>query len=274
MAAPPERAASGPALAVPVLFQAGPKAFAPSWAMTALMLLGCAAFIALGNWQWSKGQLRQAQWERFARGADQVRALGFTGLDHVPRFQRVSLTGRYDGAHQFLIENMSYQGRPGYEVLTPLIRPDGRVVLVNRGWVPFAGVRAQLPDVSLGGAAEAASVTGRSDELPAAGLALGRAAPAGEWPKLASFPTMPQLAQALKQPVEGRILLLDPDQPRGYVRDWQPPGMSPLRHWAYAIQWWAFAALAVILWAALSLKRPVPAALQAARRPVNDVSTI
>lgn len=225
--------------------------------MTALTLAGCAAFIALGNWQWNKGQLREAQWQRFARGADSVRALGFGAMDHVPRFQRVSLAGRYDGAHQFLLDNMSYQGRPGYQVLTPLIRPDGRTVLVNRGWVPFTGVRAQLPDVQLA-APEVASVTGRSDELPAAGLALGRAPPpaSGSWPKVTSFPTMAQLAQALNQPVEARVLLLDPDQPHGFVRDWQPPGMSPLRHWAYAIQWWAFAALALILWVALSLKRP------------------
>jgi len=242
---------------MPVLFRIGPRAFAPSWLMTALVVLACAAFISLGQWQWRKGQLRQAEWERFARGADSVRALGVSGLNEVPRFQRVSLAGRYDGAHQFLLDNMSYQGRPGYEVLTPLIRPDGRTALVNRGWVPFTGVRAQLPEVRLE-APEVMSITGRSDELPVAGLASGRAPPEvqGSWPKVTSFPEMPQLAQALSRPLEARIVLLDPDQPHGYVRDWQPPGMSPLRHLAYAIQWWAFAGLSVILWLTLTFKRP------------------
>jgi len=34
-------------------------------------------------------------------------------------------------------------------VLTPLQRPDGRVVLVDRGWVPFTGLRDRLPGVAL-----------------------------------------------------------------------------------------------------------------------------
>jgi cytochrome oxidase assembly protein ShyY1 len=39
------------------------------------------------------------------------------------------------------------------------------------------------------------------------------------------------------------------------VRDWQPPGMSPLRHLSYAIQWWCFAALALVIFAVLSVRR-------------------
>jgi cytochrome oxidase assembly protein ShyY1 len=31
--------------------------------------------------------------------------------------------------------------------------------------------------------------------------------------------------------------------------------MSPLRHFAYAIQWWCFAALALILWAVMGARR-------------------
>ena len=62
---------------------------------------------------------------------------------------------------------------------------------------------------------------------------------------------MAELASALGAPLEPRILLLDPQAPFGYVRDWQPPGMSPLRHFSYAIQWWSFAALALIVWAVM-----------------------
>jgi surfeit locus 1 family protein len=238
----------------------GSRVFAPSLLMTAAMVLACVAFINLGQWQWRKGQLRQQEWDRYARGADSVRTLGDSGMGDVPRFQRVSLAGRYDGAHQLLLDNRSHQGLPGYEVLTPLVRADGRVALVDRGWVPFTGVRAHLPDVTLASPGKEVAVSGRSDELPAAGLPSGRAPPPpeGGWPKVTSFPTMPELAQALGLSgtrLEPRILLLDPDQPQGYVRDWQPPGMSPLRHLSYAIQWWAFAALAVILWVTMSLKR-------------------
>lgn len=223
--------------------------------MTLLTIAACIAFVQLGSWQWHKGQRRQEEYTRFARGEGQVIELGGRPLSGVPRFQRVRLSGRWDSAHQFLLDNRTHDGQAGYEVLTPLQRADG-TVLVDRGWVPFTGRRTQLPDISLR-TAGAVTLTGRTDELPAPGLESGRAPPSpdGGWPKLTSYPSMPQLAQALQQPLEPRILLLDADQPEGYVRAWQPPGMSPLRHWSYAIQWWAFAALAVALWVIMSFKR-------------------
>ena len=63
---------------------------------------------------------------------------------------------------------------------------------------------------------------------------------------------------ALGEKVEPWLLLLDPASPDGYVRDWQPPGLSPLRHWSYAIQWWGFAVTLVIIWAIMSARRPEP----------------
>jgi len=220
--------------------------------MTLLTLGACALFVRLGFWQWHRWQTSDAAWTRFARGADAVRPLGARALGEVALFQRVSVVGTLDGRRQFLLDNRSYRGNPGYEVLTPLTRADGRVLLVDRGWVAFTGSRARLPEVSL---ADATPVTlsGRVAELPSPGLAIGRAPPAPRdpWPKVTSFPDMPELAAALGEPLDERILLLDPAAPSGLTRDWQPPGMSPLRHLSYAIQWWCFAALAVVLWALL-----------------------
>jgi surfeit locus 1 family protein len=68
------------------------------------------------------------------------------------------------------------------------------------------------------------------------------------------------LAAALNQPVQPWMLLLDPTSADGYVRDWQPPGLSPLRHWAYAIQWWGFAVTLVIIWGIMSAPRQEPGA--------------
>jgi surfeit locus 1 family protein len=67
------------------------------------------------------------------------------------------------------------------------------------------------------------------------------------------------LSRAFGQPVEPRILLLDPHEPNGYVRDWHPPGMQPVRHWSYAIQWWAFAVVVIIFWAVVSRTKGKPA---------------
>jgi surfeit locus 1 family protein len=239
-------------------------AFAPSIALTLLMLVVCAAFVRLGWWQWHRWRASDAAWTSFARGADAVEPLGSRTLEEVARFQRVSVGGRFDSAHQFLLDNRSYRGQPGYEVLTPLKRADGRVLLVDRGWVPFTGSRARLPDVSLADTPQV-TVSGRAADLPAPGLALGRAPPAAEgpWPRVTSFPDADELARALGSPLAPRILLLDPGAPFGFVREWQPPGMSPLRHLSYAIQWWCLAALAIVLWSVLTVRR----ARQRALRP-------
>ncbi len=166
--------------------------------------------------------------------------------------------GALDGAHQFLLDNRSWQGRPGYEVLTPLTRPGAATLLVDRGWLPFSGSRAQLPDVALN-APGSVTLSGRLALLPSPGLALGRAPPAGPWPKVTSFPDMAQLSAALGVPLAPRILLLDPDAPFGYTRDWPMPGLSPLRHFSYAIQWWSFALLALVVWGVTS-RRAAPGA--------------
>lgn len=216
-------------------------------------LVAVAIFIRLGFWQWQRGAEGQLAWQRFARGTGEVRTLDSAALASVPLYQRVSVTGTLEAQHQFLLDNRSYQGRPGYEVLTPLLRAGAMTVLVDRGWVPFGGSRAQLPDVSLHTEAPV-TLTGRSGLLPSPGLALGHAPPSGPWPKVTAFPSMAELADALGSALEPRVLLLDPAAPHGYVRDWQPPGMSPLRHFSYAIQWWSFAALVLLVWAILALR--------------------
>jgi surfeit locus 1 family protein len=235
------------------------RAFTPTPGFTLLALLLTALFVRLGVWQWHRGVDRQEEWARFARGADTVIAPGTQSLTQLPLFQRIAVSGELDGAHQFLLDNRTSRGRAGYEVLTPLVRGDAPRLLVDRGWVPFTGTRARLPDVRLGAPAAPLKLTGRIALLPSPGLASGRAPPsaADSWPKVTSYPDMPQLAAALGAPLSPRILLLDAAAPFGYVRDWQPPGLSPLRHFAYATQWWAFAALTLLLWALLSRRAAV-----------------
>jgi surfeit locus 1 family protein len=221
---------------------------------TLLLLVAAALCLRLGLWQWQRGSARQAEWERFARGSATLVELGERPLTSVPLYQHVRVAGVLDAAHQFLLDNRSWQGHPGYEVLTPLHRPGAKTVLIDRGWVPFTGSRAQLPPVALS-ADPAVAVSARVGLLPSAGLALGHAPPAGGWPALTAFPTMDELARYLGEPLEARLLLLDAGAPQGYVRDWQAPGLSPLRHFSYAIQWWCFAALALAAALVMNLRR-------------------
>jgi surfeit locus 1 family protein len=233
---------------------AGGRAFAPSWGVTLVALLLAALFVRLGVWQWQRGEQRQAAAARFAHGADAVLELGTRAPEELPLYQRVAVEGELEGTHQFLLDNRSFEGRAGYEVLTPLARASGAVLLIDRGWLPFSGSRAHLPDVSLPGGP--VRLTGRIALLPAAGLALGRAPPQGPWPKVTSYPDTAQLGNALGTPVASRIVLLDPAAPFGYVRIWQPPGLPPLRHFSYAVQWWGFALLTLVFWAVVS-RRPL-----------------
>jgi surfeit locus 1 family protein len=236
------------------------RALAPSLGGTIAALLAVALFGRLGVWQWQRGVEREAEAARFARGTAQLIDLDARAASDLPLDQRVSVRGWLDGAHQFLLDNRSWQGRPGYEVLTPLARARGTTLLVDRGWVAFTGTRARLPDVRLSQDAPV-RLSGRLALLPSPGLRLGRAAPERQapWPKVTSYPDFAQLAAALGTALEPRLLLLDASEPLGYVRDWLPPGLAPLRHFSYAIQWWSFAVLSVIVWALMSRRRAVTA---------------
>ena len=225
------------------------------------MLVLCAVFVSLGRWQWHRGAARALERQQFEQGTQQRLALEGRPLTDAARFQHVTLRGHYDGTHQFLLDNRVYRGQAGFEVLTPFLRPDGSAVLVDRGFLPLLGMRTQLPDVSLRAGAEGErSVSGRVEELPSPGLARGHAAPAAGrgWPKLTSFPGPSELATALGRPLERRIVLLDPEEPDGYLREWHPPGIPAERNWSYAVQWWGFAALALVFWVIVSLRPAEP----------------
>jgi surfeit locus 1 family protein len=241
---------------MPTRLSAFGRVFAPSWPMTLLTLILMMLFISLGRWQWHRGEAKQVLWDSYARNDATPVLDARVDFDGAERFTSVALTGHFDSKHQFLLDNRSHAGQPGYEVLTPFVLNDGRRILVNRGWVPFEGYRDRLPDVSLD-AASSIVVKGRLDELPAAGLASGRAPPeAGDaWPKLTSFPTHEELEATLRDKLARRILLLDPQMQNGYVREWSPPGMPPERHFSYAIQWWGFAAVLLVLYFGLNFRK-------------------
>lgn len=230
--------------------------FAPRWYFALLTVAAMALFTTLGFWQWHRGEYRTAQWQAFASTDQPAVEASSASLDRLPRFSRVTVNGRFDTTRQFLLDNISHNGGPGYEVLSVLELENGGHLLVNRGWVPFSGFRDRLPDITLV-AAGPQRITGRLSTLPVAGIASGRQPPAadGAWPRLTSFPTREQLQDALNTGLVEPVLLLDADSGPGYLREWRPPGIPPERHYAYAVQWWAFAVLAAGLFIGLNLKR-------------------
>jgi surfeit locus 1 family protein len=240
----------------------GNRTFAPrAWA-AALTCAAIATFVSLGNWQLARAREKQALTLAFEAGRSGTVDVYGRSFDVLPRYQHVRLRGRYDAARQILLDAMpSADGRPGYRVLTPLERADGRGrVLVDRGWLPLGRSRDELPAVAI--ATGEREVSGILDVLPVPGLRVGPAtAPGNEsWPRVMLFPTEDDVESALGADVESRVILLDADASDGYERRWRPAiGFSPERHLGYAIQWFAFAVVAVVIFVALSLS-PVSSA--------------
>jgi surfeit locus 1 family protein len=238
------------------------RLLAGGW-MTVLACAGVLAFAGLGRWQWQRAQEKRELAAAFAAGtADFIGPLGTRATADLARYTRVRARGRYDAAHQFLLDNMIHDGRTGYQVLTPFRLDDGRVLLVNRGWVPLPGGRRDtLPDVAIP-AGERVDIDGRIDDLPVTGLRTGTAAPNPDesWPKRTSFPDASQLGAVLGTAVEARQLLLAPGEPHGFVRDWQGAGagFGPERHLAYAVQWWGLGALSLFLYLFMNVEHRRP----------------
>ena len=224
--------------------------FAPRAVPTALAVGAVALFAALGNWQLGRAAEKRGLAADFAAGGPPIEWQQLP--PDAPRYQRVRLRGHYDPAHQFLLDNMSHESVAGVHVLTPLLLDDGSAVLVNRGWAPYGPTRQDLPAVEVG--SEKRTIVGRLDELPRPGIWL-KAPPAAGWPRVVQYPKMPELAAALGRELAPRQVLLDPGVPDGYVREWTVTGTTVDRHIGYAVQWFAFAAVAAALWVVLSFRK-------------------
>ncbi len=234
---------------IPVLSM-GRSRFAPRPLPTLATVAAVILFAALGVWQLGRADEKRALASDFA---DSGTAIEWRRLPaNAPRYQRVSVSGRFDAAHQFLLDNRSHDSVAGVEVLTPLILDDSSAVLVNRGWLPFGATRLDLPAVAVDD--DRRTIVGRTDELPRPGIWLKAPAATG-WPRLVQYPRMEELSSQLGRELAPQQVLLDPAVPDGYVREWLVPGTTTERHLGYAVQWFAFAALAAAIWVVLSIRK-------------------
>jgi surfeit locus 1 family protein len=201
----------------------------------------------LSVWQYRRAEESRAVSARFAAAAEEP------ALDAVPaqltedlRFRRLAVSGHYVPEPQFLLDNRVHDGVAGYDVLTAFALADGRTLLVNRGWVEAGSDRGALPDVAIDGGER--TVLGQIDRLPRAGLRLGASYGVGaaRAPVIVVVsPTAEELAVLLAARPLDYVLSLDPGEPDSFLRDSEPPVLTPERHLAYAGQWLLFALGAV-----------------------------
>lgn len=167
----------------------------------------------------------------------------------------VAVAGRPLAQQQLLHDSQTLGGRAGYHVWTAL-NVDGvaSLVLVNRGWVPAAADRSTLPAVSI--APEIVHWRGQWRPLPEPGLRTGaNACDRSHWPRVVQYPRSAELECLFGRPVIPGILLLDPDQPQGFAREWNAELIPPERHLGYAFQWFALAATLLILFIVVNLRK-------------------
>ena len=222
------------------------------WFAAPLVLLALAILLGLGTWQvkrlyWKEALLADIEERRNAAPATvaEIEAIAKSGGDI--EYRKVSLSGTFDHArerHFFA----THQGRTGYYIYTPLTLADGRVLFVNRGFVPFEmkdpAKRSEghvTCEVTITGLARAPLVAKPSSLLPDNDIAKN----IFYWKDLAAMASSSDIP-----PDRLGKLFVDADaapKPRG----WPQGGVTlidlPNNHLQYAITWYGLAAALVIV---------------------------
>ncbi|MCG8625982.1 MAG: SURF1 family protein [Proteobacteria bacterium] len=116
--------------------------FRPAPIPTFCTLCCLAILIALGTWQLQRLEWKSALIIEFEARAHTT-AIPLSTVAHSqppPRFQRVTAHGTWLHDKETQLTGRVFDGNAGYHIITPFRltdgRPDGNIVLVNRGWVP------------------------------------------------------------------------------------------------------------------------------------------
>ncbi len=116
----------------------GRRRFRPRLWPSLTTALALAVLVAMGGWQlerleWKRGLIA----EMTQRMAGPAIALPPAPVDVAAlRYRPIRIQGRFRHDRELYLEARSHQGRAGLHLVTPLALDDGRVVLVDRGWVP------------------------------------------------------------------------------------------------------------------------------------------
>jgi surfeit locus 1 family protein len=203
-----------------------------------------ALFVSLASWQLDRAAQKKAQSALFD---DAAPFREFDASEAYRPYERVRTSGRYVSDRQVLIDNIVQGGRLGYFVITPLeLSPGTPLLLVNRGWVPRPEQGTALPAIAVDGRTR--RIAGRIGHLPRVALRPGQAILEGQdWPRLAVYPRQEDVAASLQRTLLPPVLLLEPQDADGYVRDWRPEEKGPMMHYGYAFQWSALAVTVLVI---------------------------
>lgn len=165
-------------------------------------------------------------------------------------YRRVTAKGHFDTAEEVVVRRRTNaDDRVGYHVLTPFVLDDGKVLMVNRGWIPSNGAsQTAFPKIPAPPAGET-TVTGRlmpDQTTEDSGIKNVTGLPDRQVMLINSE----QQAERLGRQVLGGYVEMTEPKPAGDTPELiaEPDHDSIGNHMAYAVQWWLFASGVPIGW--------------------------
>lgn len=215
------------------------------WSLSVLAICIAIACVAAGFWQISRLRARQRANEllaarRFAPVVELKDLPADTGAAH---FRRVHIKGIYDTGQELIYTLRGRNGSPGVNILTPVLRTNNdTAVLVNRGWV-YSG---DGTSVDLAPWREGDTVDGHGfvETFPAN---VPAEAPNPARPRSFRRLNRAELQKILPYPIANYyVVLTDSATSPSAPPRVEPASLDEGPHRSYAIQWFSFAAIAIV----------------------------
>jgi surfeit locus 1 family protein len=209
------------------------KKFNPGLRITIFFVIFAVVFFSLGIWQIERGQTKTQIMSEFENKLTKEPI--YLNAES-KKWDRVSVSGKWENKKQLLIDNVIHQGIAGYKVLTPLrIDETNKLILVDRGWIKQNKFRDQLPDIQIPDDFESVSGTLEQPEL---GLVLSDELISNNWPKISQTKNVEVISKAYTEEIFPMILLADPllKNSLEYIKI-TPTNMTPIKHYGYSSQW-------------------------------------
>lgn len=225
----------------------------------AAALAGVVLTARLGVWQLSRAAEKEAlQALLQARGGEPPLApdalARSADVAAAQQHRRITLQGRWIGARTVFLDNRPMEGRAGFHVVTPLALEGGDAVLVQRGWVPRdATDRTRVPDVA--SPEGVVSVEGRIAPPPSRLYELG-AEGQGVIRQNLDLDAFARETGLRLRPLSVQQTDAAGASADGLLRHWPAPAFDVHKHYGYAFQWFALAALITGLYVWFQLVRP------------------
>ncbi len=227
-----------------------PRFFIPAF----LIIATLALLITLGFWQLERADEKRAIEDQIANAnANDVELITDVDLLSEKEYYHVRLQGSYIKDKQFIYDNQIVDQISGYYVLTPFVlKGDTKVILINRGFIPWNGRRDQIADIDIG-----AKITEIKVQIskPVKRIELKTSQIKQDFPVLIQALDLDEMSIIASLDFANIVGLLSPESENGFVRKWEPYTGSIERHIGYAIQWFLMALVLSIIGVRLALKQ-------------------